>query len=217
MMCFRESDGQFLWQIVHDKLPDANENDWPQTGICSHPVVEGKRLYYVSNRCEVVCADTDGKVVWKLDMIEKLKVFPSYMAACSPLIVGDLVFVVTGNAINSRGDLPSPKAPSFLAVDKKTGEMKWQSAAPGDKIMEGQWGNPAAAEVNGVTQVVFPGGDGWLYGFEAKSGELLGKFDCNPKGAKPFVPGGRRDPNDIVRTPGIQDKQLYVGVGQNPD
>src|SRR5437868_2311072 len=50
MMCFRESDGQFLWQIVHDKLPDPNENDWPQTGICSHPVVEGKRLYYVSNR-----------------------------------------------------------------------------------------------------------------------------------------------------------------------
>ena len=27
------------------------------------------------------------------------------------------------------------------------------------------------------------------YGFEAKSGDLLWKFDCNPKSAKPFVPG----------------------------
>jgi outer membrane protein assembly factor BamB len=139
------------------------------------------------------------------------------MAACSPLIVGDLVFAVTGNGVNSKGELPSPKAPSFVAVDKKAGELKWQSAAPGDKIMEGQWANPAAAEVNGVQQVIFPGGDGWLHAFEAKSGELLWKFDCNPKGAKPFVAGGRGDRNYIVATPVIHENKLYVGVGQKPD
>ena len=53
LMCFRESDGKFLWQIVHDKLDDPNEYDNPMTGIVSAPVVEGDRLYYVSNRCEV--------------------------------------------------------------------------------------------------------------------------------------------------------------------
>src|SRR3989442_769826 len=53
LMCFRESDGQFLWQAVHDKLPTGQENDWPHQGIASSPVVEGNRLYYVSNRCEV--------------------------------------------------------------------------------------------------------------------------------------------------------------------
>jgi outer membrane protein assembly factor BamB len=226
MMCFRESDGKFLWQIVHDKLPNPNENDWPEMGICSHPVVEGKRLYYVSNRCELVCAETEGdpaapgsgKVVWVLDMIGKLKVRPFYMACCSPLIVGDLVYAVTGNGINSKGELPQPNAPSFIAVDKKTGEVKWQSAAPGNKIMEGQWSNPVAAEVNGVTQVVFPSGDGWLYSFEAKSGDLLWKFDCNPKGAKPFAAGGHgTDRNYIVATPVIADNKLYVGVGQQPD
>jgi outer membrane protein assembly factor BamB len=115
------------------------------------------------------------------------------------------------------GNLPSPKAPSFVAVDKKTGAVKWQSNLPGDKIMEGQWSNPAAAEVDGVWQVVFPGGDGWLYGFEAKSGDLLWKFDCNPKGAKPFAPGGRGDRNYLVATPVIFDNKVCVGVGQNPD
>ena len=29
VMCFRESDGKFLWQIVHDKLPAEAANDWP--------------------------------------------------------------------------------------------------------------------------------------------------------------------------------------------
>jgi outer membrane protein assembly factor BamB len=226
MMCFRESDGKFLWQIVHEKLPNATQNDNPQTGICSQPVVEGKRLYYVSNRCELVCAETEGdpaapgkgKVVWTLDMVKELKVYPCQMSACSPLVVGDLVYAVTANGIDiETGKLPSPQAPSFVAVDKKTGAVKWQSAAPGEKIMEGQWGNPAAAEVNGITQVVFPGGDGWLYAFEAKSGDLLWKFDCNPKGAKPFAPGGRGDRNYLVATPVIVDNKLYIGVGQQPD
>jgi outer membrane protein assembly factor BamB len=149
-------------------------------------------------------------------MVKELKVFPSFMAACSPLVVGDLVFAVTGNGVNSKGQLPSPQAPSFVAVDKKTGAVKWQSSLPGDKVMESQWSNPAAAQVNGVWQVVFPGGDGWLYGFEARSGALLWKFDCNPKGAKPFAPG-KGDRNYIVATPVIHDNKLYVGVGQNPD
>ena len=35
-------------------------HDWPFEGICSAPFVEGKRIYYVSNRCELICATTDG-------------------------------------------------------------------------------------------------------------------------------------------------------------
>src|SRR5262249_53670037 len=60
VMCFREADGKFLWQSVHDKLPSGMVHDWPQEGICSTPLVEGDRLYYTSNRCEVVCASTEG-------------------------------------------------------------------------------------------------------------------------------------------------------------
>jgi len=77
LMCFRESDGAFLWQAVHDKLASGNVNDWPQEGIASHPAVEGERLYYVSNRCELVCAEAaTGKKIWLLDMMKDLKVFP---------------------------------------------------------------------------------------------------------------------------------------------
>ncbi len=108
MMCFRESDGEFLWQAVHDKLLAGRVNDWPEEGICSSPVVEGDRLYYVSNRCEVICADVEGMangnqgvtdetykgpkdadILWRLDMIGRLGVFPHNLAVCSPLVVGD--------------------------------------------------------------------------------------------------------------------------------
>ena len=52
VMAFRESDGQFLWQAVHDKLAAGRANDWPFQGICSSPLVENGIVYYVSNRGE---------------------------------------------------------------------------------------------------------------------------------------------------------------------
>ena len=32
LMCFRESDGQFLWQAVTDKLESGAASDWPEAG-----------------------------------------------------------------------------------------------------------------------------------------------------------------------------------------
>ena len=60
LMAFREADGAFLWQMVHDKLVSGEANDWPYQGVCSSPSVDGDRLYYVSNRGEVVALDTEG-------------------------------------------------------------------------------------------------------------------------------------------------------------
>jgi outer membrane protein assembly factor BamB len=226
LMCFNAADGKFLWQAVHDKLPDPGLNDFAEQGVISTPAVEGDRVYYVSNRAEVVCADVEGdpatgkaKILWTYDMIGELKVFPCQASACSPLVVGDLVFVVTGNGVDAQtGKLPAPDAPSFLAVHKKTGKLAWKSSLPGKNVMRGQWSNPAAAEVNGKTHVVFPGGDGWLYGLEAKTGELLWKFDLNPKKAKPYkftAPGSERC--FPVATPVVYDNKVYIGVGQEPD
>ncbi len=93
LMAFRESDGEFLWQAVSDKLASGRVNDWPYQGVCSSPLVEGNRLYYVTNRAELVALDTqgfrDGKndgpftdeklkgehdadIIWKFDMMEEV-------------------------------------------------------------------------------------------------------------------------------------------------
>src|SRR5262249_10324560 len=150
---------------------------------------------------EVICADTDGKVVWQLDLMKELQVYPCYVAACSPLLVGDLLYVVTGNGADEEHKLPSPEAPSFVAVDKKTGKVAWKDNSPGAKVMDGQWSNAAYAEVNGKGQVIFPGGDGWIYAFEPTTGKLLWKFDGNPKSAKEYKPGGRGERCFYLATP----------------
>lgn len=253
LICFRESDGKFLWQAVHDKLPAGRVQDWPEEGICSSPVVEGNRLYYVSNRCEVICADTEGfangndgvkdeqyqtdtdvDVIWRLDMIKELGVFPHNLATCSPLVMGDTVFVITSNGVDEGHiNIPAPKAPSFIAVDKNTGKVKWQQNYPtanllkpgaslkelvdkGQLLMHGQWTNPVYTEVAGKGQIIYPGGDGWIYALDPESGEVVWKFDCNPKDSK-YLLGGKGTRNDFVSTPIIADNHLYIGVGQDPE
>jgi len=60
LLCLRESDGKFLWQHSSPKLPTGRVHDWEYMGICSAPVVEDDRLWFVTNRGEVVCLDTKG-------------------------------------------------------------------------------------------------------------------------------------------------------------
>lgn len=60
LMCFDERTGAFLWQLVVPKRTEDIYFDWPNSGICSPPTVEGDRLYVVSNRGEVMCLDALG-------------------------------------------------------------------------------------------------------------------------------------------------------------
>jgi len=60
LLCFDEQTGDFLWQHSSPKLPTGRVHDWPLQGVCSTPVVDGDRLWFVTNRGEVVCLDTQG-------------------------------------------------------------------------------------------------------------------------------------------------------------
>ena len=222
LYAFDAATGKFLWQNVHDKLPDPDLNDWAKQGVASSPTVEGDKLFYVSNRAELVCLSTagegaKGKVLWTLDMIKDLEVFPCFLAMSSPVVVGDLVYVLTGNGVDhGTHKVPHPKAPSFIAVNKNTGKVVWQDASPGEAIMEGQWGSPCAYQLKDSWQVAFPGGDGILYGFDAKTGKKLWSFNGNPKKAE-FKPGGRGEKSYFMVNPVFHDGLIYIGTGNNPD
>ena len=242
LLCFDASNGKFLWQASSEKLAGGRAVDWPLWGIVSKPAVERDRLWYVTNRCELVCLDTEGflddeddgvkdptvsqsqdeaDVVWKLDMMNDLNVVPHHRSVCSPCVLGNRVFVVTGNAISSHSSMPSPKAASFIAVNKTTGEVLWTDNSPGKNILHGQWGSPAAGVLGGQPQVIFPGGDGWLYSFDPAgdamgNSKLLWKFDCNPKNAI-WKLGGEGTRNHFMNAPTLHDGRVYVAVGQDPE
>ena len=247
LLCFRESDGQFLWQHSSQKLPTGRGHDWPDVGICCAPLVEGKRLWFVSSRGHVVCLDTEGyddgeddgpvqqrstltppddkpeaDTVWTFDMMDRLGISQHNMCSCSVTALGDVLFVNTSNGVDeSHVDIPAAGAPSFVAMDKNTGEVFWTDRSPGEKILHGQWSSPAAGTMGGVPQVIFGGGDGWVYSFRADKGtdgkpEFLWRFDANPKTSK-WAPGGRGTRNSIIATPVICDGLVYVAVGQDPE
>lgn len=243
LLAFDARTGRFLWQLSREKLPTGQAHDWPEVGICSSPYVEADRLWIVTNRAEVLCLDTEGfsdgendgpyqqepiqteqeaDIVWIFDMMQEVGSRPHNMASCSPIGVGELLFVCTGNGVDeSHRHVPAPEAPSFLALDKKTGKLVWADNSPGANILHGQWGSPAFGLVGELPQVIFPGGDGWLYSFLATGQQehgkpkLLWKFDCNPKTSQ-WRADGRGDRNELVATPVLWENRVYIATGQDP-
>ncbi len=331
LLCFNEEDGKFLWQHSSEKLSTGRVHDWEQQGICCAPLVEGKRVWFVSSRGHVLCLDTEGyyddeddgpvkneqarlfnvaassdpdapnhlaaaskalaagklsdhvvsefervgmklpedvqvtangsgkwtfkatvndserdfhvrkqgpklafygvttpddkyeaDTIWDFDMMKTLGVSQHNMCSCSVTALGDILFVNTSNGVDETHiKLPAPDAPSFIAMDKNTGEVHWTDKSPATNILHGQWSSPTAAELGGVPQVIFAGGDGWVYSFKADEGEdgnptLLWKFDANPKTSK-WVLGGRGTRNNLIATPVVYNDLLYVAVGQDPE
>jgi outer membrane protein assembly factor BamB len=214
LKCFAEKDGRLLWKAVHEKLRDAGEDD-SAIGICSTPCVFDGLVYYVSNRGELVCrAAEGGRQVWLLDMRTDLGVTPNQASASSPLVVGDRVFVVTGHGANNKtGVVKNPAAPSFIAVERKTGKVAWQDSSPGAKIMTGQWGSPGYGVVEGQPQVAFPGGDGWLYSFEPTTGKLLWKFNCKAH-EKPSAAGEPETMLSLVAAPVFAGDAVFIALGE---
>ncbi len=155
-------------------------------------------------------------------MIQELGVRQHNASTCAPTIWGDVLFICTSNGIDeSHKFIPAPDAPSFLAMDKHTGKILWTDNSPGYNIMHGQWSSPAVGVFDNVPQVVFAGGDGWLYSFRAdrwKDGKpiLLWKFDANPKDAKYRLERSPTREIRIIAVPVVHDGLVYVAVGEDP-
>jgi outer membrane protein assembly factor BamB len=219
LMCFRESDGQFLWQQANEKLPAGRVNDWPFQGVCASPLVEGDVLYYVNNRCELMCLDAKGngqggaKVIWKLDMMEELGAHPHNMSNSSVTSWGDMLYLSTSNGQDeSHVNIPSPKAPAIIAVNKKTGKVVWEQNHVGNRILHGQWSSPAVGKLGDVLQVVMGEGDGWVRGYDAMDGKKLWEFDMNPKDS--VWPKTR---NEVISTPVLWENKVFIANGQDPE
>jgi outer membrane protein assembly factor BamB len=325
LLCFDEKTGEFLWQHSSEKLPTGRVHDWPDQGICSAPLLDGDKLWFVTSRGEVACLDAEGfrdneddgpfvnepvrvaeiqriepafapaaeqldagtlsdelrslldkqgetvegavkvevetaksawkltgkfggiertlvakvmgprlalfktlsaadkseaDVIWKVDMMKALGVSQHNMCSCSLTCAGDLLFVNTSNGVDEgHVNLPADDAPSFLCLRRSTGEVLWTDNSPGANVLHGQWSSPAFAVIDGVPQVIFGAGDGWLYGFHAEGengkSKLLWKFDCNPKTSLYKLTGATR--NHLIGTPVIYNELVFIAVGEDPE
>jgi len=224
LLAFRAADGTFLWQDVAPRV-ERGLREFLLPSTTSAPYVEGDRLYYVTAECQLRSLDTRrrdrndtaAEIVWELDICGRLGVFPHEATNSEVLPVGDLLMISTSNGQN-EGHLrvPSPRAPSLIAVDKRTGDVVWRAIGAGAQVLHGQWSSPVAANVNGRIQVLFGGGDGWLRAYDAASGHELWRFDGNPKDARWLPRPGVLSRSSIIASPVFADGRVFVAMGQSP-
>jgi outer membrane protein assembly factor BamB len=189
------------------------ENDGPFVDEKPKPVPGKPAVPYVE--------ELEADVIWKLNMMNELKVSQHNMCSCSVTAVGDYLFVNTGNGVDEGHiALPQVKAPSFICLNRNTGKVLWTDNSPGGNVLHGQWSSPGYGVFNDQAQVLFAGGDGWLYSFDpagdAGKSKLLWKFDANPKESK-YELGGRATRNHLIGTPVVYDKLIYIAVGEDPE
>ena len=237
LLAFRATDGALLWLDAAPRV-DRGTGDFLLPSTTAGPLVEGDRLYYVTGECQLRSLDTqrfrDGRndgpsrdeqsrneraadVIWELDMRGRLGVFPHEACNSDVLAIGNLLIVATSNGRNEgHTRVPSPRAPSLIAVDKRSGDVVWRAFGPGANVLHGQWSSPAIANVNGRPQVLFGGGDGWLRAYDPSSGRELWRFDGNPPEAKWLPRPGVFSRSSIIATPVYGDGRVFIAMGQDP-
>ena len=203
--------------VFHSRLAHR-AHDMPGQSIKSKLSIDGDMGFYVSNRGELVAVELSQLSVgegvskaWTFDMVSELGVFKRDAgdignSTCSPLTYGENIYCLTGHrtTFGYRNSFPHrfpPNAPSFITVNKRSGQLVWQSDVPNEELLLGQWGSPVAVNVTGVDQIVFPGGDGTLYGIDPKTGKLDWLLPCNPNARTQWTPYKRGTKCFFQRSP----------------
>jgi outer membrane protein assembly factor BamB len=264
LLALDEKTGKFLWQLAVPKLGSGKVNDWEYLGITATATVDGKKLYVLTNRSEILALDVagvasgskgafteeaqylggpdgpkidptpaDGDILWRFDMREVLGVFPHNATSSSPLILGDRLYVGTSNGVDwGHLNIPSPLAPSVVALDKNTGkEVGEEASGISSRTFHSNWSSPSYGKVNGRGEIFYGAGDGWVYAFSPdpvkdKDGvpvlPEIWKYDMNPpdyrmKDGQPIKYPSANGPSEVIMTPVFYKNRVYAAIGQDPE
>jgi len=140
------------------KVPffSAKNGSW----VRSTPAFDGQCLYVAGMRDYLVCLDaTDGKIKWQVDFAKRFKSpLPKFGFVCSPLVVGDAVYVQAGA--------------SFVKLNKNTGATVWQTLKDGGGMYGSAFSSPVYNKICGEEQLVVQTRN-LLAGVNPENGEVL--------------------------------------------
>ncbi len=170
---------------------------------------------------------TDADILWLFDLRAKAGVRPHDSAHSSILLDGPFLYLNTSNGLTSKHDgVEKPDAPSLIVLEKATGRYVAQDGQHiGPRIFHSTWSSPALGEIDGRRLILFCGGDGVCYAFEAlQSAETretslkrLWRFDCDPTAPKEnvhrYIRNRRESPSNIKSMPVFHKGRVYVTVG----
>ena len=168
-------DGKQVWSQRIGKVgnPDQQPN-YPAAR--STPTVDGEWLFAFGSDGDLACLErATGKVRWQKNVRQDYGGQPGIWAYSeSPLIDGEAVVCTPGGS-NA----------TLVALSKKTGDLIWKCAVPGDE--QAAYTSALVIEVGGVRQYIQMVQKG-LVGVEAKTGKLLWRYNRTAKGSPAVIP-----------------------------
>lgn len=183
VFCFDGASGKELWKREFEtgKLPAIMS---PNTPASSTPASDGEQVFaYFSTLGLIALQLDDGKVNWKYEVPA-----PYYLlgwgAAHSPIVHQDLVI------FNQDDDL----APFLLALDKRTGKVRWKTPRP--EMLAG-YAVPVVCRAGGRDEIVVAG-SGKMKAYDPATGKEL--WSCHSL------------LRTIMTTPVVKDDLIYISV-----
>jgi outer membrane protein assembly factor BamB len=174
--------GRELWSV---KIGEVLKNGWGD-GPRGTPTVDGDRVYTMSGRGNVVCANAaDGKILWQKAMRDFGGRIPGWGYTESVLVDGNKIVCTPGG---DKG--------TIVALDRKTGELLWQSK---DFTDPAHYSSTIVAVHGGQRQYIQLT-EKHVAGVAAEDGKLLWSSDWPGRTA-------------VIPTPIFHDGQVYVTAG----
>ena len=191
--------GKEIWAAPFDDILGDGRGDGPR----GTPTVDADRVYAISGKGSLVCAETaTGKVLWKKSLTELGGKVPHWGYSESPFVDGKLVLATPGG---DKG--------TMAAFDKMTGALVWQSA----EITEGaQYSSIIPATLGGKRQYVQLVMQ-TLFGVDAASGKVVWRSPWTGRTAVVPTPILKGDEIFITTGYGVGCKKVKVSGGEATD
>ena len=183
VVCLSTEDGKLLWEhrmpIFLTDIP-ANRVGWSSPSID----VETGNVYAHGVQGLLIALDQSGKLLWSRSLIEEFGKFSTYGGRVqTPLVDEDLVIV---SFLNSSWGDQGKMWHRFLALDKRTGTIRWWSS-PGSPPMDTNYSTPAIVTIDGMRLLVAGGGDGAVHALQVRTGEPVWDFRLTKRGINPSI------------------------------
>jgi outer membrane protein assembly factor BamB len=189
LMVFDRDSGKPLWKLKAGAPWDSGKPDWQSPR--STPTVDGNLAYALTPQGELVCCDaSSGSERWRKNLSSDFggKKAEGWGYSESPLIDGDRLICTPGG-----------EKATMVALDKKTGELIWQTSRPGDR--GAGHASIVIAKVGDTRVYVQTTGSGPL-GVRASDGKLLWTYDIERTTA-------------VIPTPIVRDDLVFFTAGYN--
>lgn len=194
IVCLNAATGELLWEAINNVfLSDAPAERVGWSSVVADR--ESSSVFALGLGCYFQCLDAEtGAVRWAHSMSEEYGMLSTYGGRTNFPVVFENLVIISG-VMTGWGDAAVP-AHRFVAFDKRTGQAVWfVSTRP--RPEDTTYCTPILTHFAGQAAMVVGGGDGTLYAFQPRTGQVIWKYDASNRG--------------INTTPLVHDGIVYCG------